>query len=135
MGCWLCQFLYCLQSNLPQKARILYYKIAVGKALTGAFCSRERSFLSARASKRRFSEVTPTEAPLHLPEYKAKRSIAVPKEPTIRPSFIAQLAKSHHAYLPDRRLFTRIQSPKSETVTLRSCGMNHDYTLGKMLAC
>ena len=59
---------------LHKRLEFLDYKIAVGKALIGAFCSRERSFSSARASKRRFPQLTSTEAPLHLPEYKAKLS-------------------------------------------------------------
>ena len=53
----------------PKRLKFLNYKIGVGKALIGAFCSRERSFPSARASKRRFSQVSRTEASLQLPEH------------------------------------------------------------------
>ena len=63
----------------------------------GGFCL---GFFFLEPSKRRFSQMTPTEALLHLPEFKQSEvdaCIALPKEPTIRPSFIAQLAKSHYA--------------------------------------
>ena len=96
-----CANFYIVFSQIfPKRLEFLDYMITVGKALIGAFCSRERSFPSARTSIRRFSQVTPTEAPYisqSIKQSEADACIALLKEPTIRPSFIAQLAKSHYA--------------------------------------
>ena len=97
VGC--ANFYIVFNQIFPKRLEFLDYKIAVGEALICAFCSRERSFPSARASKRRFSQVTPTEASLHLPEYKAKRSRCMYclAEGADHKTFVAQLAKSHYA--------------------------------------
>ena len=52
---------------------LLDYKISVAKSLIGSFCSRARSFPSQRTTKRKISQVMPSDFPQHLPEFQVSR--------------------------------------------------------------
>ena len=56
----------------PKKVFLLDFKIAVSQALIGSFRSRVREFPTISPAKRKI-QVTPSETPMHLPEFQLTR--------------------------------------------------------------